>query len=165
MTFNVDPSLWEKYYEIVDWMIDDNHIGNTCTLLYPPKRVACSSCQQPVGGGSNVFQHGGSGPFNFPDCPMCGGSGYKNQVVTEDIKLRVYWRRKDWIRVGDSMHVDSADAQIIGYLSDLPKLKKASELLVCSHQSAEKIKMKLSGKPVPHGFKKDRYFVAYLEEA
>lgn len=162
MAINVPTGVWTKYREAADWFIDT--LGKSCTLVYPPKRVACDNCVRPAGSTSNnTYRHGGPMPFNFGNCPMCGGNGYHEEEQTGSITLRIYWDRRDWLKYANSIQIASVEAMIIGYLSDLPNLLKANELLLISNQNYAQYRVKLSGKPVPHGFFKNRYFRAFVE--
>ena len=166
MTFTVPDGLLDKYYEIADFFINNDIIGRRCTIVYPPKREGCINCiVRPVGTSStNVYRHGGPMPFSFGKCPMCGGNGYKETEVFDYIRLRVYWNRADWITKGRALHIEDAEAMAIGFMSDLPKLLRAIEIILVTGQKPEH-RMVLTGKPHPHGFGRDRYFVAYLKGA
>lgn len=162
MTINIPTGFWSKYTEAADWFIDT--LGKPCTLVYPPKRVACNNCIKPAGSSTyNTYRHGGPMPFNFGPCPLCGGGGYHEEEITGSITLRVYWSRRDWMRYVSSINIPDAEVMIIGYLTDLDELLKANEILVLSDQTYVEYRMKLSGKPFPHGFFKNRYFIGFLE--
>ena len=154
-------SIWATYREFADFFIDE--FGSSCTLIYPPKRETCNNCTiNPFGGGStNVYRHGGPAPFQGR-CPICGGNGFRESENTDTITLRLYWRAKDWIKVANNINVPDADVQVIGYLSDLYKLKMSTEIRLINNDHG-RWNTVLAGEPFPHGFKKDRYFVAFLK--
>jgi hypothetical protein len=159
MAFSIPSGIFSLYYEVVDEFIDNPYIGESCTLVFPPKLVSCANCTTVNFGGvsKNVYAHGGPMPFNTGVCPLCGGNSIKEEDVTDTINLRIYYRTKDWIKVV-GINFPQADAQIIGYLSDLPKLKRALKIILLSSWTCT-----LSGEPFPHGFGKDRYFVGFLK--
>lgn len=161
----VSSALWDTYKEFADFFIDDNNIGKSCTLVYPPLREACSNCViNSVSGGSlNIYRHGGPAPFNFGACPMCGGNGYRETETTTTIRLRVYYNRRDWNRIVGNIQIPDATAMVIGYLTDLTKLRQATEIRLVNEQSQNEWVMALAGEPFLHGFGKNRYFIAYLK--
>jgi hypothetical protein len=164
MTITIPDGFWDKYREACDFFIDDNHIGKSCTLVYPARRIICDNCiVNTIGGTStNSYKHGGLAPFNFGNCPLCGGNGYHEEEITDSIRLRIYWRQKDWIKVSN-ISIPDADVQVIGYLSDLPNLRKANEVILVNETTHGEWRVILSGEPFLHGFGKDRYFVAFLK--
>lgn len=166
MTISIPSSFWNKYVEACDFFIDDDHIGRSCTLVYPPKRESCVNCITMVGSSTaNVYRDGGPMPFRFGSCPMCGGSGYKEVETTDTIRLRIYWSRADWIRLVTNIVSDDAEVMVIGYISDLPKFRKADTYLLAKDNNEDKYRTTKAGDATPWGFGKNRYFVAYLKGA
>jgi hypothetical protein len=166
MTITVPEGLWDKYYEAVDFFIDDDHIGRACTIVYPPLKEACVNCITPVGmSNTNVYRDGGPAPFSFGNCPLCGGSGYKETESTDTARLRIYWNRADWIRIAGSIVAPDAEVMVIGYMADLPKIKRATSLLLAKDNNEASYRAVLAGQPNPWGFGRNRYFVAYLKGA
>jgi hypothetical protein len=137
MAITVPSGFWDKYYEACDFFLDDVHIGNVCTLVYPPRRTSCDNCvTNTIGSTSaNSYRHGGPAPFNFGNCPLCGGNGYHEEEITGSITLRVYWEQKNWIKVSGISFPD-AEVQVIGYLADLPNLLKANRYFIAFLKSA-----------------------------
>lgn len=159
MSFDIDNSVFEIYKEVADWMIDNTNIGKSFTITYPPIKVPCTNCSVPAG----LSQHS-VGKFGGPTthtCEYCNGNNTIDQVVTTTIQLRIYWEQKSWIKVGN-INFPDADAMVIGYLSDLGKLQNANEIVLSQDQN--RWSFRLSGKPFPHGFGKNRYFVAYFKQ-
>lgn len=165
MTLNIPNSLFDLYREACDFLIDNTNIGKSCTIYYPPKKVSCSNCTTSVFGGStqNFYRHGGPAPFSSGKCPVCGGTSVKEEEVTDTINLRIYWSRRNWIKIGNVLQYPNADAQIIGYASDLPKLLKANNIKLINEQNYLDTRFKLSCEPFLHGFTKNRYFIGYIE--
>lgn len=160
MTFEIDNSVFDIYREVADWMIDNDNIGRTCTIVYPPIKVPCTTCSlNPEG-----FNQHSTGEFGGPTtytCEYCSGTNIIEQSSTTTIRLRIYWEKKNWIKIG-GINFQDADAMVIGYLSDLGKLQNANEIIFTQDQN--RWSFRLSGKPFPHGFGKNRYFVAYLSQ-
>lgn len=153
--FDLPQELFDMYNEACDVFLTNDNFSRVCTLYYPPLKVECDC-------GQNHYAHGGPAPFSFNGCVACGGSGFKEQEVTETIRLRIYFRRKDWIKVSQ-VSIPDVDAQIIGYMSDLPKISNAAKIKLVSEENGTNIFCQLAGQPVPHGFGKTRYFVSYVK--
>ena len=171
MTITIPNGLFEKYVEAVDFFLTNDNLSNLCTLVYPPKRTSCINCSVKMVGSSslNTYKHGGPAPFTFGSCPLCGGNGYSETEYTEDIRLRVYWNRKDWLKVTNwtanigTLGFEDANIAIIGFMSNLPKVKQAIELRLVKNNLESAYRATLAGKPSPWGFGKNRYFVALLK--
>jgi hypothetical protein len=90
-----------------------------------------------------------------------GSKKFKTVENTEDIKLRVYWNRKDWVKVGEIDIPDGA-IQTIGYLSDFTSINKAKALIVNSDiDGYREYRFIKAAEPFPWGFKQDRYMVCF----
>jgi hypothetical protein len=165
MTISIPESLFDKYKEFVDYLLSDEHFSKNCTLVYPPLRTECPNCTINMVGSSviNTYRHGGPAPFNFGDCSMCGGQGYKEVEHTGSLRLRIYWNRKDWIKIVKSIVLNDADVMVIGNMSDLRKFKQAIEILLITSQNNAEYRTVLVGQPTPWGFSQDKYFIAYLK--
>lgn len=164
MTFTIPSGLQSLYQEYADSLLISDMTSSQCKLVYPGKREECPNCTFNSFGGTstNVYKSGGPQPFNFGVCPLCGGAGYKEKETTENVRLRIYWSRRDWRKVGIDVQIPDAEVMTIGYLSDLPKCEQADEIVIPSGQSGyHNWSFELAGEPFPHGFGKDRYFVAF----
>lgn len=164
----IPDSVFQLYNDTVDDFINLN-FGEDCVLLYPPKKIECPNCVVDLIGGksSNIYKSGG--PYQFADgmiCPYCNGEGFYNQDYTETIKLRVYWSPKDWVKTGTTFGIPAGAVQIIGFLSDLPKILQSSSIQLISKNNNIAVQNFVRiGEPFYHGFKKSRYFIMYLEKA
>jgi len=162
----IPDSVFTTYKQFADDFISDN-FGVNCKLVYPEKRIVCANCvTSPMPGASkNVYRNGGPAPFSFGLCPMCGGEGYSSEETTETIKMRVYFNPKDWVKVAN-VNTENAMAQTIGFIYDMPKIARANYVILNSDQDGYKEwKFSLLREPLPHGFKRDRYFVAYWQRS
>ena len=163
---SIPDSVFDKYREFADDFISEN-FGVNCKLIYPSRRIACVNCvsgRSMVGSTSTSrYKHGGPMPFNFGNCPTCGGQGYKEEEQTTTIKLRIYYKGEEFVKV-NNLNVADADAQVIGFIYDLPKFNRANEILCDSDQEDyHKWRFTRSGDALPHGFKHNRYFIALLK--
>lgn len=159
------PGLFDIYNEICDDFIDDN-FGVNCTIYYPPISVACDCQLDPIGQKTaNRFQSGGLAPFQARDCSFCGGTGWKQQSSSETIKLRIYDQPRHWIKIAEFVNIPDADVQVIGYITDVPKISSSDYIILNSDQAVfGDFKYKLSSQCLPHGFKKNRYFIALMKK-
>lgn len=163
---NIPQSIFNTYNSYVDDFIIDN-FGVNCKLVYPALKTECPNCIVDLIGqkSSNLYKSGG--PYPFQDgmiCPYCNGDGFRSDSPTETIKLRVYWNKKEWQKIGMNVNMQDGAAQIIGFLTDMPKIRKAVSIEVLSdYENAINYKFILSGETFPWGFKKNRYFVGFLD--
>ena len=161
MAINLPSSVFEKLNEAILLF------NRTCTLVYPDKEAACANCYTNTLGGRSVNFYRAGGPIAFNRgvlCPLCGGEGVKITENTEDIELRVYYNRRDWLDVGWQVDIPQGIIQTVGYMSEYPKIVKAKELLVpVGKYDAGRYK-RLS-KPFSQGFKQNptQYIVIFWE--
>lgn len=166
MTITVPSGFWDKYYEACDFFLDDDHIGRACTVVYPPKRDECVNCLVPVGmSNTNVYRDGGPAPFQFGNCPLCGGAGYKETSYTDTIRLRTYWEPSTWRQIAGNIVSSDADVLIIGYMADIKKIRQATHLILIKDNLEANYRVEIEDVPKPWGFGKDRYFWATCKGA
>jgi hypothetical protein len=168
MTINIPSELKGFYKEAVDALMLSELTSEECEIVYPPKHTQCDNCLPgPMGSGGNVYRNGGPRPFAFGLCPYCQGRGFKEEESTETIRLRVHFvtdrSKQELYAKINSINIEVYDAQIIGYMDDLPKIKRASRILLVNQNAGHKrISCKVIGEPNPWGFGKDLYFSAYV---
>jgi hypothetical protein len=166
MAITLPAGLLTAYNEVCDLFIDNDFIGRSCTLIYPPKRTPCVNCIKPAGSSTtNVYKHGGPAPFTFGSCPLCGGSAFKEVEVTDTMRMRIYWEKSAWVKVGESTLIDSAEVMTIFHMEDVPKLRRAVEVLLAKDQTEAEYRVTLLGKPYPHGFGRSKFALAYFKGA
>lgn len=162
----LDDEIFSIYREFADDFISDN-FGINCKIFYPPKIVDCPNCifDSKTGKSANIYQSGGPVPFSFGVCPYCHGEGKRNDESAADtIKLRCYFDKKSWVKISSNVVVEDGAVQIIGFIYDLPKIKRAEYLLLNSDLSDYiEYKYCVDGELLPHGFKRNRYFIGYLK--
>jgi len=169
MTVSLPSGIFDIYHDVMNNVfLSHDGFSSICTVFYPPVREACVNCNTNHFGGqsSNVYQHGGPAPFNNIACVACGGNGYREREVTDTLRLRIYWSKKDWItnvNMVDNIVIPEADAQIIGKISDMPKILQAQNIKPVSQNKSIDQRYVLQGEPFLHGFGKSHYFVAYIK--
>lgn len=164
MTFSIPSEIFALYKEACDELINNTNIGKQCTLYYHPTVTECPNCvfDSFSNKSAGVYKAGGPLPFTIGLCPWCNGEGLKETEVTENINLRLYWTRKDWIKTGVPVNIPDADLMTIGFIADMPKCQQALYIRIISEQSNYGFwDFNLSSEPYPHGFGKQYYFIAF----
>lgn len=162
---DIPQELFDIYNEFADDFISQN-FGVPSKLTYPEKKIPCTNCSgnTMIGGRPSNFQsHGGPGPFNpKQNCSVCGGQGFSSSAATDNIKLRAYFTKKEWTKLG-AVNVPEGGCVVIGFMSDLPKYKMANTITLCTDvQGINGWTYEKAGEAVPHGFKRNRYFMGVL---
>lgn len=168
MTISIPSGLKDLYKEAIDALLLSELTSEECEVVYPPKNEQCINCLPgPMGSGANVYRSGGPRPFTFGVCPYCQGRGFKETESTETIRLRVYFatdrsKQELYSKIA-SIDFEKYEAQIIGHMDDLPKVKRANYFLLVNQNAGHKrVRVKLIGEPNAWGFGKDLYFSAYV---
>jgi hypothetical protein len=165
-----DFSIPSTVFDTHEWMTDfllDGDTGHECTLYYPDKNTECDNCHfsSRIGRSSGIYKTGG--PIPFPahgTCPRCGGRGRLSLPQTDTIDLRIYWETRFWIDIGVKFNASNNIAMTIGYMVDLPKMEKADKVLLnSSQQYIRRWMCQRAGEAIPHGFRRNRYFIQYVE--
>ena len=161
MPINIPPKVFDKFNEAILLF------NRTVTLVYPEKRERCPNCiTNTIGGRSiNTYRSGGAFPFSRGVlCPLCGGKGVKRIESTEEVEMRVYHNRRDWVNVGVEVDIPTGSVQTIFYMSDYAKVTKAKELLV-DVGKYNKLRFKRMGDPFVQSLKQNptQYGVVFWE--
>ncbi len=168
MAINIPASLFETYFETVDYF-NNEAFGVSCTLYYPTIKTICPNCiyNQQTKTSTNRYKAGGPVPFSDTICPYCFGEGIvETTSETESIKMRVYFDKKSWIKQPGAVELTlpNGSCQAYGFLVDLPKLKRAYKVGIHEETAGlDQFSFKLAGEPFLHGFKKNKYFICTLE--
>lgn len=156
MGITIPESVFDKYYEIIDSTFDI--FGVNCQLVSIDKK------EEIVYNPEN----------NFPDRNsindhMRGGGNRNRGTVTikeveilTDIKLKVYWDNKEWIRLSDNIVVPDASIQTIFFMSDLPKILRARYLI--AHKDIKNYKesrFERVGEHIPLGLRQNKYAACF----
>lgn len=164
---DIPDNLFQIYKDTTDDFINSN-FGVNCTIYYPPIKVPCPECEASTIGNKagNVYQHGQPAPYQLRGCVYCGGEGYREHSESEVIKLRVYnIRPQEMMKLGTTS-IPEGLIQVYGFIYDLPKFLRADYLVINSDQSNYRnYKFVRYNEPMPHGFKKDRYFMCLMERS
>ena len=163
---SIPEFMFDLYKTDANCMMTD--LGIDCKLIYPAvKGEQCNNCITMVSGGStqNHYRNGGPRPFHMSNCPLCGGAGFKSsESPVEELKLRINYNPKTWLKVNVPIEIPDGSIQVIGDLGDMPKIKKAEEIIINQDTvGMQEEKYALGGEPVPHGLKDRTFFVVILD--
>lgn len=150
--FTITPGIRQIASDAIDDLI--NQLGKPCRLVYPPIYTACPNCVfDPIGNkSSNRYKHGGPVPFQFGNCPMCNGAGREATFPTEVVTLLCAWTPKQWFILPENLRMPDGDLQTKGYISDLPKIKRAVEMdMEISQEAYGHWRFKLASDPIDAG--------------
>jgi len=133
-------SYWDLYNNTVTDMID-KHFKTVCRVVYGNNRLECPNCYMNpiIGNSTNVYKVGGPQPFVDSVCPYCNGEGFVITQQTENINVRAYFNKKDFI--------------------NMPKLQQCIELIVNTQlQNYAHYSFILLGEIIPWGLGPDKNF-------
>lgn len=168
MTFSLPMSDIQSLYEdVANEML--NQFGVSCDIYYPATRSECTNCVFVALGnnaGSNVYNGTGPVSFDFGNCPVCEGKGYKDiEADVDTIKLRFYHNKKDWKKIGESIVIPDAEAMIIGNIADLPKLLRMNKIKInTAIANYRTYFFVLASEPYKHGFG-NTFFSCFLKRS
>lgn len=172
--FSIPSEIIDEHEWISDWFIDGD-FGSNCKIYYPPTDSECPNClfDPQTGLSANIYKAGG--PISFPNnttCPWCNGEGRKTERSTDDIRLRVYWgsdgeftSSKQFNQYIKKSGFDNpeGDVFIIGYMSDIQKFMRSDYIILYNNSSPIEYKCNRISEPKPWGFRRNRYFSAFLK--
>ncbi|NDA29456.1 MAG: hypothetical protein EBZ12_03250, partial [Alphaproteobacteria bacterium] len=91
-----------------------------------------------------------------------GTKTIKETEVLTDIKLKVYWDAKQWVGITDNIKLPNGDIQTIGFMSDLPKVLNAKQLIVHKDiKEYKEMRFERVGEHIPLGLRQNRYFACF----
>lgn len=162
MALSIPSGIFDIYNDAVD-----NIWSKPILLVYPSKKEECPNCFNNGYQSNGVYRPGG--PYSFENgfpCPYCNGEGFKYIDTTETITARIYYSRKDWLKIGIEVNVPDAAMQMVSKITDLPKLQRANYIVPnyyenIDYYNAEHIGM--VGSYYPMGFTQNptKYVVTY----
>lgn len=152
MPINVPQSVFDKYFDVIDSTFDI--FGVTCQLVSIEKKeeiVYNPNNNIPNRNTINNNKRGG-GDYDI------GNKTIREIETISDIKLKVYWDAKQFIGISDRIKVPDGAIQTISFMSDMPKLVRAKQLIVHKDiKDLKEMRFERIGEPIPMGLKQDRY--------
>lgn len=159
MPINVPQSVFDKYYDVIDSTF--TIFGVTCKLVYieTVEEISTSYDNFPTHNSISAHRRGPGVPAFVRENTVL-----REVEKTEEIKLKVYWDSRAWVKVGNDIVIPDNSIQTIAYMTDLPKILRAKELIV--HKDIESygdIRFKKTGEHYPMGLKQTRYVACFWE--
>jgi len=157
MAINVPQSVFDKYFEVIDSTF--TIFGVTCQLVFTELQEIDNDPDNNIPDNNSINVHHNSHDDQFDR----GDKTYIEVETLEDIVLKVYWDSRSWVNVGNVQVPDNA-IQTIGMMTDLPKILRATSLIV--HKDIKDygvMRFQRSGAHYPMGLKQDRYFACFWE--
>ena len=158
MPVSIPESVFDKYYDVVDSTF--TIFGVTCQLVYVEKVEEISNTFDNVPSNKSINSHRRRGQGQYKR---------QNKVVkevekTEDIKLKVYWDSKSFVKPGGNIVVPDNSIQTIFFASDMGKVVRAKELIVHKDiKDKKEMRFQRAGEPFPMGLRQSRYFGCFWE--
>ena len=156
MPINVPQSVFDKYFDVIDSTF--TIFGVTCELVsIEKKEVIVYNPDNNVPDRNTINNHRrGGGTVNR------GTKTIKEVEVLTDIRLKVYWDEKSWIKTTSDIAIPDGSIQTIGFMEDLPKILKAKALIVHKEiKDYKELRFERFGEHVPLGLKQNRYFACF----
>lgn len=156
----IPDSVFDKYFDVIDSTFDI--FGVTCQLVSIDKREVIErddNNNYPDRNTINPHRRGG-GTVNR------GTKTIKEVEVLTDIKLKVYWDNRQWVRVSENIVAPEGSIQTIAFMSDLQKILNAKALIVHKEiKDKKEIRFERIGEHIPLGLKQNRYFACFWKRS
>ena len=157
MPISIPQTVFDKYYDVVDSTF--TIFGVTCQLVYVEKVEEIVNTYDNIPSNKSINSH-----RRRQEQYVRQNKVIREVEKIEDIKLKVYWDSKSWIKVGGDMVIPDNSIQIIFYATDLDKIMRAKELIVHKDiKDLREMRFKKFGEPFPLGLKQSRYFGCFWE--
>jgi hypothetical protein len=159
MPVSIPESVFDKYYDVVDSTF--TIFGVTCQLVYVETVEEISNTYDNIPENRSVnAQRRRQGTYKRQDKVI------KQVDKTEDIKLKVYWDSRSFIKPGGNIVVPDNSIQTIFFASDMGKIVRAKELIVHKDiKDKKEMRFQRAGEPFPMGLRQNRYFGCFWERA
>lgn len=159
MPVSIPESVFDKYYDVVDSTF--TIFGVTCQLVYVETVEEISNTYDNIPENRSVnAQRRRQGTYKRQDKVI------KQVDKTENIKLKVYWDSRSFIKPGGNIVVPDNSIQTIFFASDMGKIVRAKELIVHKDiKDKKEMRFQRAGEPFPMGLRQNRYFGCFWERA
>lgn len=157
MPINVPESVFQKYYDVIDSTF--TIFGVVCQLVYTETIEEISNTYDNVPSNLSINAH-----RNGQDQYRKENKVFREVEKIEDIKIKVYWSKKDFIKVGGDIVVPNNAIQTIFFATDLPKITRAKQLIVHKGiKDLQEMRFQRLGEPFPMGLRQNRYFGCFWQ--
>ena len=158
MPIIVPESVFEKYYDVIDSTF--TIFGVDCRLVFNETvEEATANNNVPSAPSLNVHRRN-------QDQYRRDQKTLKQVEKFEDIRLKVYWDNRDFIKPTQTLVLPNNAIQTIFFMRDLQKINRAKELIVHKGiQNTQEMRFKKLGQPFPMGLRQNRYCGCFWEAA
>jgi hypothetical protein len=151
MPVSIPESVFDKYFDVIDSTFDI--FGVTCQLVHIRLEEIPYDPNNNMPDSNDINIH-----RRHDDQFDRSEKSYKEIETLNDIKLKVYWDHKSFVKIGN-IAVPENTIQTIGMMKDLQKVLRAKQLIV--HKDIKKYKVmrfEREGEHFPMGLRQTRYF-------
>ena len=162
MALSIPSGVLVKYKEVIDSTISTDMFGIVCQLVFIDSIEVISNTFDNIPEVKSTGAHRRHGPTQYKRQT----STFKDVERFEDITIKVYWTPRDFVMPSKNIVLPDGAIQIIGYQSDLPKIRQAKAFIPNkNNEDMGGVRYKMWKEPFPMGIGKDRYFGAFMEYA
>lgn len=155
MTFQVPKQVFDRFHEMTDAMYDA--FGVDCTLVFSEQVQEVVNTFDNVTEMKSVNAHRRSGrDFRRAD------RVFKEVESTQKVRMRVYWRKTDWMVNAGNIASPESEVQTRFYAKDYDSVMRCKELLIHDGTTLERQDRYVrDGDPYPVSFGKDKYYACF----
>ena len=162
MPVTIPESVFDKYFDVVDSTF--TIFGVTCQLVLTETvniRAGDPDGNIPTNNSINSFKKNPGDDFYREN------ESVEQVEVLSDIKLKVYWNSKDWVKPpSQGVVVPDNAIQTIFFATDLKDVTRAKALIVHKDiKDLQEMRFVRTGEPFPMGLRQERYFGCFWERA
>ena len=156
MPINVPDSVFDKYFDVIDSTFDI--FGVDCQLVsITKKEEIVINPNNNIPNKNSINNH----KRNGGDYDISNKTIKETEVLT-DVRLKVYWDSKQWFGVTDGIVLPQGSIQTIGFMTDLPKVLAAKQLIVHKDiKDYKEMRFERYGEHIPLGLRQIRYFACF----
>ena len=161
MPINIPDSVFATYNDVIDSTFD--MFGVTCQLVSIEKKeiITPYDPDDNIPSVNTINDHRRNGGDRNR-----GTKTIKEVEVLTDIKLKVYWDFKQFVKVGGDIAIPDGSIQTVSMFSDVPALMKAAALIVHKDiKGYREYRFVRFGDPIPMGLKQNRYAACFWKRA
>lgn len=161
MPIKIPQSVFDTYFDVIDSTFD--MFGVTCQLVSIEKKeiITPYDPDDNIPSVNTINDHRRNGGDRNR-----GTKTIKEVEVLTDIKLKVYWDFKQFIKTGSDISIPDGSIQTISMFADVPKLMAAKQMIV--HKGItdyREYRFVRVGDPIPMGLKQKRYAACFWKRA
>lgn len=152
----IPSGVFTKYAEVADSMLTTSLFGVPCKLIYLDKIEVIEDTVPDIKSRKTM-----NPSFNSPNSVFKhGNTNFRSVETSEDITLRVYWTKKDFIRFGN-IEVPDGSIMTISAYSSLQNINRAIALVINTDKTDhQEWKFEKIAEPTIHGLD-NNYIMCY----